>query len=335
MNTAVPARVSVVIPTFNRAHVVSDALESVGRQSYPAFEIVVVDDGSTDDTRRRLQPLLSDHVRYVFQANTGAAGARNHGVAVARGELIAFLDSDDVWKPTKLERDVTFLTQHPEVIGVFSDLEKYDGERRIPSFIGETRVFRKIVRALPRGGGVVPQRSMILTLLQEAPIKTPALTVRRETFQAIGGFDTGYGSCFEDCEFVYRLAQAGRLGYIDEVLSTIYISRDSIHRTGFERSLNTWFAFAREQRERLGTDVAGVRAARQGMIYASMHLGWGYFARGRRRDAAAALWRGFRATGSTALLLRAVAMLMPDRVRTMSSSLRDGYSHATASPRSH
>jgi glycosyltransferase involved in cell wall biosynthesis len=109
--------VSVVIPTFNRAGRVLAALKSVLAQTFREFEVIVVDDGSTDRTECVLQPLISAHksegnqVRYIFQPNQGQSAARNRGVEAARGEWIAFLDSDDVWFPQKLELQMRAIEQ--------------------------------------------------------------------------------------------------------------------------------------------------------------------------------------------------------------------------------
>ena len=99
----VKPRVSIIIPTFNRSAIVPNAIESVFRETYSDYELIVVDDGSTDDTRDRLQEYVA-RIKYVYQANRGVSAARNAGTKLARGEWIAFLDSDDVWHPTKLER---------------------------------------------------------------------------------------------------------------------------------------------------------------------------------------------------------------------------------------
>lgn len=96
-------QISVVIPTYNRAHLIGPAVESVLRQMKQPAEIIVVDDGSTDDTREQVAS-FGDLVRYIYQANSGASAARNHGVREARSEWIAFLDSDDLWLETHLER---------------------------------------------------------------------------------------------------------------------------------------------------------------------------------------------------------------------------------------
>src|SRR5262249_43626334 len=90
--------VTVIIPTFNRGHIVTDAIDSVLAQTVPCLEIIVVDDGSRDDTRERLVPYM-DRIVYIYQHNQGVSAARNTGVDAAKGDLIAFLDSDDVWHP--------------------------------------------------------------------------------------------------------------------------------------------------------------------------------------------------------------------------------------------
>src|SRR5262245_29875714 len=127
--------ISVVIPTYNRAHAIVTAMESVLAQSRGDLDLLVVDDGSTDDTGARARSVGDPRVRYVGRVHAGVSATRNAGVALARGPLIAFLDSDDVWKTDKLEREVDFLTRHPEVHAVFSDLEKHDGPLFVPSFM--------------------------------------------------------------------------------------------------------------------------------------------------------------------------------------------------------
>src|SRR5438270_1336965 len=100
--------VSIVIPTYNRAAIISRTIDNIFRQTYPNFEVIVIDDGSTDDTQSVLKR-YHDRVRVVRQSNAGPAIARNNGARVAAGEIIAFQDSDDLWEPTKLQRQVALL----------------------------------------------------------------------------------------------------------------------------------------------------------------------------------------------------------------------------------
>jgi glycosyltransferase involved in cell wall biosynthesis len=106
--------VSVIIPTFNRAGYVIEAIESVLAQSYSPVEIIVVDDGSTDDTAGAISR-LGAAVRYVWQPNQGVSVARNVGITLAQGDLLAFLDSDDLWEPEKLTWQVVALMANPEL----------------------------------------------------------------------------------------------------------------------------------------------------------------------------------------------------------------------------
>ena len=124
---AVPS-VSVVIPTYNRGQLLEQAIQSVLDQTYRDLELIVVDDGSTDDTRRRVVAVADDRVRYIHQRNAGLAGARNTGIREARGDYVAFLDDDDVWMAEKLERQMAIMQSRPNVAVVhcgfrFVDLE--------------------------------------------------------------------------------------------------------------------------------------------------------------------------------------------------------------------
>ncbi len=117
-----PELVSVILPTYNRRDLVRRAIDSALAQTYPKTELVVVDDGSTDGTREALEPLAGEgRITYLFQPNSGVAAARNRGMHEARGGLLAFLDSDDVWQPWKLAVQTAVIRSMPEVALVCSD----------------------------------------------------------------------------------------------------------------------------------------------------------------------------------------------------------------------
>ena len=105
--------ISVVIPTYNRVTFLKDAIDSVLAQTFLDFELIVVDDGSTDETPKLLSS-YNNKVRVITQTNQGPSAARNRGIETAKGEWIAFLDSDDVWKPDKLKKQVQFITDNPD-----------------------------------------------------------------------------------------------------------------------------------------------------------------------------------------------------------------------------
>lgn len=106
--------VSVIIPTYNYGRFVTEAVDSVLAQTCQDLEVIVLDDGSTDDTSERLAP-YNDRVRYIRQTNQGPSATRNNAIEVSRGEFIAFLDADDVWHPQKLEAQLAYVSRHPEV----------------------------------------------------------------------------------------------------------------------------------------------------------------------------------------------------------------------------
>jgi glycosyltransferase involved in cell wall biosynthesis len=106
--------VSVIIPTYNCGHHIAEAVESALAQSYEPLEIIVVDDGSRDDTARRLNPFVARGVQYLFQPNQGVSVARNNGIRATHGDLVAFLDADDVWHPRKLELQCRVLSSRPD-----------------------------------------------------------------------------------------------------------------------------------------------------------------------------------------------------------------------------
>jgi glycosyltransferase involved in cell wall biosynthesis len=120
--------VSVILPTYNRAHIVSKALQSVLAQTYPNFEVIVIDDGSTDNTKEIITNIACKDPRVKYfrnNENKGPAGARNVGISLAKGELIAFIDDDVEWFPNKLERQVNLLQTLPEDYAVvYSGLYK-------------------------------------------------------------------------------------------------------------------------------------------------------------------------------------------------------------------
>jgi len=310
-----PPRVSVVIPTFNRARTIAAAVGSALVQDFEDLECIVVDDGSTDETAAVLAEIQDRRLRVIQGRHAGVSAARNLGVRHAHGELIAFLDSDDLWRRDKLRHDVAFLARYPHIDAVFTDLEKHDGGTVYPSFMRETSVFSAHLNGDRAAGGVpLSRRQMFLVLLEEVPIKPSALTLRRAAFEATGRFDESWSSS-EDWEFLLRFARTRRFGYIDEPLTILRVGADSLHRLDQARGEIAMIRLLEHQRKLLVDDREARGAARRGLIARSKHFGWHYNAAGRRVAAAGVLLRGFRMTGSLGLLARAVAALVPDILR--------------------
>ena len=112
-------RVSVIVPTYNRREWLCEAIDSILAQTYGDLEVIVIDDGSTDGTGGALRERYGDRIRYRWYGNAGVSAARNRGIELARGEFVAFLDSDDLWLEPKVEKQVHYLDEHPEVGAVF------------------------------------------------------------------------------------------------------------------------------------------------------------------------------------------------------------------------
>jgi glycosyltransferase involved in cell wall biosynthesis len=304
---------SVIVPTFNRASLVLEAVQSVLAQTYTRLELIVVNDGSTDDTVERLRRVVDPRLSVVTVAHGGVSAARNAGLAVATGTLVSFLDSDDLWLPDKLAIELDFLRRHPDIGLVFGDLEKYDGIRHISSFMRTTDVFSKRLPQARTDGFVLNPREMYLCLLQEVPVKTPAMTVRHEVLAAVGGFDELWTSS-EDWELLLRLAWVTAFGYVDRPLAVIRVSPDSLHRLDQERGDRAMLRLLTERR-RHAADAETREAAARGIVRRSKHLGWYYVDCGRRIDGATTHLRSLVVTGKPSLLLRAgAALVMPRHV---------------------
>jgi glycosyltransferase involved in cell wall biosynthesis len=312
--------VSVVIPTYNRAHTVVDAIRSVLTQTFGNLELVVVDDGSTDDTAIRVGGITDTRLRFVRGGHAGVSAARNLGVARATGDLVAFLDSDDLWHTDKLACEVGFLASHPEVDAVFSDLEKRHGDRVYPSFMRQTAVFSRHLAGRHHPDGLILEpRTMRLCLLEEVPIKPSALVLRRRAFDAVGGFDETWSSS-EDWEFLLRLARAHRFAYLDRPLAVLFISPDSLHVVDQSRGEAAMIRLLLRERLALADDGEALAAVRRGLVRRSLHFAWHHIDHRRRVPAFRVLMQGFALTGDLGLLARAVAVWMPRALQPSSTT---------------
>ena len=308
-------KVTVVIPTYNRSHVVDRAVRSALAQTHRDVEIIVVDDGSTDDTAARVRTFTDPRVRYVARPHRGVSATRNAGVALATTELVAFLDSDDVWRPDKLERECAFLARHPEVDAVFSDLEKHDGAVLVPSFMRASPTFgRRLGTARYTDGLVLSRRDMYLDLLQEVFVKPSALTIRRAAFLAAGGFDESWSSS-EDWEFLLRFSKRARFGFIDRPLAELRISGDSLHRIDQPRGDTAMLRLLARERRMLRDDVEARAAARRGLRERVKQFAWYWERLGRPWAATMTYARGAWIARDPGLLARTPIVWIPRRVR--------------------
>ena len=185
--------VSVIIPVYNSSKYIQKAIDSVLAQTYSNYEIIVVDDGSTDNTKAKLEQ-YKDKIRYVYQENQGSAAARNTGIKLAQGELIAFLDADDLWSMSqKLEKQVACFVSDPDLGGVNT------GWR----IIDESGKHIKTVQPWHKA-----PKLDLETWLKKKCVRTSAMIFRREWLEKVGGFDPEIRQS-HDVDLILRLSLAG------------------------------------------------------------------------------------------------------------------------------
>ena len=189
-------RVTVVVPAWNTSSVLAEALDSIRAQTFRDFEVLVVDDGSTDDTAKVAERHGAEDGRFclICQVHAGVSIARNTAVAEARGEWIAFLDADDVWLPAKLERQLALLEQDPAADLLFTNFFLWDGSRDLGLAYAPSAV-------LPEGN---PLQALILSCF----LLPSTVMVRRERLLEIGAFDPALHMA-EDWDLWLRLAERG------------------------------------------------------------------------------------------------------------------------------
>jgi glycosyltransferase involved in cell wall biosynthesis len=264
--------VSAILPVYNGAVFIADAIESVLAQTYEPIECIVVDDGSTDGTAdvvRGYEP----HVRLVQQANQKVSRARNHGAELSSGELLGFLDADDMWRPERVERQWDAIRDRPEVGAVVCGTQVVDGD------MNPLRVIQQD-----------PDLTVEDLLSWRAPTASTSsnLLIWRRCFDEMGGFDERLLAASEDWMMTFRLVAAGQLTTVAEPLVTY-----RVHGANWSLSVN---AIERGMLDAYREVFDGPRADPnhrhlRRRAYANLHrmLAGSYFTNG---DRARAAWHG-------------------------------------------
>lgn len=185
-------KVSVIIPAYNCERYIAQAIESILQQEHCSYEIIVIDDGSTDNTQNVLEP-YQQYIRYVLQENQGVAAARNRGIAIAKADLIAFLDADDYFLPNKLAAQAAIFAKRQDLGIVHSGWQRVDA------------VGNKLLDVCPWEH--IPQLDLE-NWLRWKPVLPSAMMFRREWLQYVGGFDPRFPPA-EDTDLVLKLALKG------------------------------------------------------------------------------------------------------------------------------
>ncbi len=209
-------KVSIIIPSYNRAYCIERSVRSVLEQTYREFELLIVDDASTDNTKQVVESIQDDRIRYIrLTENKGASGARNEGIRQAAYEYIAFQDSDDVWKPDKLEKQMQVLTANPQAGLVYCAYEeqRYDGDisivpdEQMPLYDKQGDIYHK--------------------LLCRNTIGAPTVLARRECFLKAGLFYESM-TCLEDWELFVRIAKEYEILFLEEPLVIVHLAADGV-----------------------------------------------------------------------------------------------------------
>jgi glycosyltransferase involved in cell wall biosynthesis len=234
-------KVSVIIPTYNRARFVVKAIDSVLRQSFQDCEILVIDDGSTDDTREVLS-VYSERIRYIYQKNSGVSSARNTGILQAKGEWISFLDSDDEWTENYLLTQMAQVSKVPQAVAhITNGVTILPGGERNSLFVETSFADRFKTREF-----LVLQKPL-RTIVKHASWFLPALTVRRDVLLEAGLFDV-HLSIAEDIDVVARVARRGPIAICRNELVHVFRREEStinLMRQSEMRSIYRYKAFGK------------------------------------------------------------------------------------------
>ena len=238
--------VDVIIPTFNGLPYLKEAVASVLAQTYTDFDLHIIDDGSTDATKAYITGLKDSRIHYHHIPNGGPSAARNAGIAASRALLVAFLDSDDVWLPTKLEQQVALLKTKPSVGLVYGHQQTIDETGAV---IGTLRAKLRghVFSPLLNGNQIIGSASMVL--------------IRRSVLEAVGGFPEGF-AMGEDWELWLRIAHDYEVDYCDAPLAQIRVlssssqqqfSRNAEQLLELKRHIASEFELTPGQRRRLSS----------------------------------------------------------------------------------
>lgn len=221
-------KVSVVIPTYNRAANILFAVDSILAQTYPIHEIIVVDDGSTDSTYS-LIATYADKVRYIYQENSGVSSARNLGIEVATGDWVAFLDSDDIWKVDKIARQLSCLRSTNAMVCLGGHEDDFGND------------YIDFIPGLSRGDSKYVENSIDLVIRNNRHPLIQSVLIRKDYIRKLGCFDQTLRVA-EDTKLIYRMALFGGIVYLND---SLFILQRNRHASGLSDDVNPHIALIR------------------------------------------------------------------------------------------
>lgn len=230
--------ISVVIPTYNRANFIKDAIDTVYSQTYQNFEIIIVDDGSSDDTSEVVKSYINPKTKYIFQKNMGVSAARNNGIKNSSGEYIIFLDSDDLWHPEKLEKQLSILENNLNIGMVMNNTQNITFSDNI---LLKTREYRAKNQ----------KENISMLLLDPDNVYTGPSTalIRKSVFRDAGFFDEKMTFC-EDWDLFFRISLVCNVYNIPEILTYVRSHDENVtkispvtkYKDGYLRFLDKTFS---------------------------------------------------------------------------------------------
>jgi glycosyltransferase involved in cell wall biosynthesis len=213
-------KVTVVIPTYNSGHFLGDSIQSVLTQTFQDFEIIIVDDGSTDNTKEVVQSFTDLRLGYVYQENEGVSVARNYGFRLSSGNDVIFLDSDDVLLQDTLRKCVNVLDNYPEAGLCYGQVNMMDEDGYI---------FRVRKSSFAHNSGIVDQKNQIRELLFTCRITTSAALIRHQCLNEVGAFHEKL-RISEDRHMFIRIAKKFPVAYLAEPLIKYRVHTDQLHK---------------------------------------------------------------------------------------------------------
>lgn len=240
-----PAAISVVMPVFNAEKYLDQAVESILQQSFEDFELIIIDDGSTDNSKAVIEKYLYDQ-RIVFEsrANKGIIETANQAASIAKGKYIARMDADDVCHRERLREQFSYLESNPEVVAVGTSALLIDEDNDEICVLGQWFSHKEIDGALLKGRG--------------AAIINPSSMLRRKDFLSIGGYSSEYPSA-EDTDLWLRLGERGKLANLPEVLISYRQHLESIGYAKRNEQIDSTYRAVRAAYYRRGLDTNGMK----------------------------------------------------------------------------
>ncbi len=283
----VPA-VSIIMPTFNRVRYIRAAIDSVLSQSFEDWELIVADDGSTEETRAYLRTFMTGRVRATWLAHCGNPGhVRNRAIGIATGHYLAFIDSDDIWAPRKLEKQINLLRGSPDRRWSYTRCDRIDED-------GRPIVDDALRRRVPPDGWILEQ----LLRDQKNQMAMASVVAARDFVEEIGGFDEEQRWC-EDYALYLRLAMRSKVAVVPEELCSVRNHTD--HYSGnraaeYQSRMNLYGKMGRLVADPALRSICKRKRAEQSLILAGIH--------GDKRD--------YRAVGRTLAAASAYSWSYPD-----------------------